>query len=69
MVQIYKNLNFSLNVRKCSVQIFGNLDFGQNFWKILFLAKISKISNLSNFWKLYLFLSFFFDLEFGENYG
>ena len=46
MVKIYKNLDFGVNFRKCSVHIFGNIDIGQNFPKIMFLAKISKISNL-----------------------
>ena len=26
MVIIYKNLDFGINIRKCSVQIFGNID-------------------------------------------
>ena len=49
MVKIYKNLDFGLNFRKCSGQIFGNIDTGKIFRKILFLAEISEISNLSNF--------------------
>ena len=69
MVKIYKNLHFGLNFRKRSVQALGNLDIGQYIRKIWFLAKISKISNYSNFRKLYLFLSFFYNLQFGENYG
>ena len=67
MVKIYKNLDFGLNFRKCSVQTFGNLDIGQNIRKIWFLAKISKISDFSNFRKLYLFLSFFYNLQLSEN--
>ena len=31
MVKIYKNLDVGLNVRKCSVHIFGNLYIGQYF--------------------------------------
>ena len=69
MVKIYKNLDFGLNFRECSVQIFGKIDIGQYFRKMLFLAKISKISNLSNFQKFYVFLSFFYNPEFGKNYG
>ena len=49
MVKIHKNFDFGLNVRKCSVQIFGNLDNGKNFRKILLLAKISKILNFQIF--------------------
>ena len=59
MIKIYKNLDFRVNFRKCSVQFFGNIDIGQNFRKILFLAKISKISNLSNFQKFYPFMTCF----------
>ena len=66
MVKIYKNLVVGLNFRKCSVQIFGNLYIGQYLRN---LAKISKIWNLSNFRKLYLFLSFFYNLKIGENNG
>ena len=63
MVKIHKNFDFGLNVRKCSVQIFGNLDNGQNFRKILLLAKISKILNFQIFGNsIYLFL---YDSEFG----
>ena len=40
MIKIYKNLDFRVNFRKCSVQFFGIIDIGQNFRKILFLAKI-----------------------------
>ena len=68
-VKIYKNLEFGLNFRKCSVQIFENLDIGHNFRKIWLLAKILKISNLSNFRKLYQFFVIFYNLQFGENYG
>ena len=65
MVKIHKNLDFGLNVRKCSVHNFGNLDFGQNFWKILFLAKNSKILNFQIFGNAI----FYIYSEFGENYG
>ena len=70
MVKNYENLDFGLNFRQFSVQFSGNLDIGQNFRKIMLLVKISKISNLSNFLKLYLFLSIFFlNLAFSENDG
>ena len=69
MVKIYKNLDFDVNFRKCSVQIFGNIGIGQNFRKILLSAKISKILNFSSFQKFYPFLACFNNPEFGDNYG
>ena len=67
MVKIYKNLDVGLNVRKCSVHIFGNLYIGQYFRQNLLLSQNFEIVKFSEI--ISILVIFFHNLEFGENYG
>ena len=57
MIKIYKNLDFRVNFRKCSVQFFGNIDIGQNFRKIVKVFERARFLDLKkkfeNFSELY----------------
>ena len=69
MIKIYKNLDFRVNFRKCSVQFFWkywywstfskNLVFSQNFENLEFV-KFSEILSIYDM---------FYNTEFVDNYG
>ena len=59
MVKIYKNLDFGVKFRKCSVQILGNVDIGQYFRKSCFQPKFRKSRNCQIFGNSIYFCHFF----------